>query len=714
MDLYNSSELIKSKKTLSDILSINPNSFDYYQLAEINIQLGAEDEAISAFYKAIELKPDFIQAYESLRILLQKNGNFEEAEKVLNKIIRLHPNSKTYNSLACVQINLKKFDEGINNLKKALELEPDFVQAQNNLGKFYFLLGNNFVSQKKIKEAQDCYLQAIDISPEVAEVYYNLGNTYIESGLYQDAIEYFQKAINLNPNYHQAYTNIGNSFNKLSKFNEAILYFEKAIYINPNFSGAYYNLGSTLFQIRKFEEAEAMYKKAISLNPDYVISYNNLGSLYITLGLLDKAEDCFEKAFKINPDELVTNSNRIFLLQYKDNLDMESLKTALENYAKIFENINKINEYTNKKDKNKKIKLGYISGDFKNHSCALFIESLLEKHNKDKFEIYCYSNVERKDNITEKLMLLSEHWRDLLGKGVIEILNIIQNDQIDILIDLSGHTYNNLLNIFAYKPAPVQLTWLGFPGSTGLKEIDYKISDAYLTPDDTEEYFSEKIYNLNIPMHCFKPITNAPEIKPLPYLKNGFITFGSFNSLPKISTKTIQLWSGILNKVENSKLMIKTFNLSSYFIKNTIINSFTEFGITEERIIILELTPDTFEHLDKYNEMDIALDSFPYNGATTTAEALWMGVPVISLVGYRTASRYGLSFLSAIGLNKFVANTEEEYINKAVELANNIEELKLLRFNLRDIVKNSSLCDSVTFTREFENALRFMWKKWCN
>lgn len=369
--------------------------------------------------------------------------------------------------------------------------------------------------------------------------------------------------------------------------------------------------------------------------------------------------------------------------------------------------------HTNEKTLNRRLKVGYVSPDFRRHSVVYFIEGILNSHNRKHFEIFCYSLISYEDEVTARIKNAAEHWENVADMDYDHVAELIRKDGIDILVDLAGHMYKHLL-LFARKPAPVQITWIGYPATTGFRSIDYKIVDGYTDPPGmTEEFYSEKLLRMPDCFLCYTPETNSPEVSALPALTSGEVTFGSFNNFAKLTPAVVALWSKILKSVPESFLILKASNSTDWNISQKVKGMFAKHGIDSGQLELVPFTPSFTEHLKTYHDIDIGLDPFPYNGVTTTCEALWMGVPVISFAGNTHVSRAGCSLLSNIGLRECIADSEDEYIEIAVKLSGDLERLKALRKSLRDMMKHSPLCDAHRFTENLEASYVRIWEIWC-
>jgi predicted O-linked N-acetylglucosamine transferase (SPINDLY family) len=356
------------------------------------------------------------------------------------------------------------------------------------------------------------------------------------------------------------------------------------------------------------------------------------------------------------------------------------------------------------------LRIGYVSPDFRQHSVAHFIEPVLAAHDKKKFEVFCYYNDTVSDDTTLRIQSLVPHWRVLAELSDHDAARKVQEDKIDILVDLAGHTNRNSLMMFARKPAPLQATWLGYPNTTGFSCMDYRITDALCDPVGmTDALHTEKLIRLPDCFSCFTPPAQSPTVGALAALHGDGIMFGSFNYFIKMNEQVIETWARILARVANSRLTLKYRSLNSESVQTVVRTAFAKHGVTRERLVLLGNDASQLDHLARYNSIDIALDPFPYNGTTTTCDALWMGVPVIALAGRTHVARVGVSQLTNIGLSEFIAADVDSYVDIAVALANDLPRLTQLRGSLRERMKISPLMDAPRFTRNLERAFHEMW-----
>jgi len=701
-------------------------------------ELGRLNEAEESFKKTILLKPDYAEAHNNLGAVLQELKKLNEAEESFKKTILLKPDyAEAHSNLGAVLQELKKLNEAEECFRKAILLKPDYAEA-------YYNLGITYKELDKLNETEECYKQAILLKPDYAEAHSNLGITLHVLGRLNEAEESFKKAILLKPDYAKTHNNLGTTLQELRRLSESEECFRKAILLKPDYAEAYYNLGITYKEFGKLNEAEESFKKAILLKPDYAEAHSNLGITYKEFGKLNEAEESFRKAILLKPDYAEAYSNLGITLHVLGRLNEaeESFRKAIllkPDYAESHNNRNLCLNYSSlwsplfiykqhlefekqfsrskvehslstflKKDSSKKLRIGYVSADFKTHSVAFFFEPLLKNHNSHTVETFCYYNNTVIDTTTKNLMIASDHWRSIFGISDQNVINLIKSDKIDILVDLSGHTAGNRLLVFIQKPSPVQVTWLGYPNTTGLSTIDYRLTDIIADPiGEADELHSETLLRLPNGFQCYQGNNDIPVNTELPQMRTKQITFGSFNNISKITPIVIKTWSKILHSVPKSRLVLKLQKLNnntSYYH-----DLFIQEGISKERIEFYQPSPTTEEHLRLYNTIDICLDPFPYNGATTTCEALWMGVPVITLSGDRHVGRVGASILTNINLKDFITGDINGYIELAIELSANMKYLMELRTGLRKRMQNAPLCDGLTFAKNFETVYKDMW-----
>ena len=627
-----------------------------------------------------------------------------EAEKDLNNKMLKYPNSSILlNIRGAILSSKNKLDEAIINYEKSIKININYAQAYNNLGIAFHKLN-------KIDRAIEKYKKAINLKKNFAEAFNNLGNAYVDSDKPKESLQHFNKALELKKNYAEAYNGLGAAFENLGNKDEALKNYKKSIEINPSFAEAYNNLSTLYSDLSMFDESLLNCNKAINFKSDYEKAYNNLGNILSNLGKFDEATKAYKKAIEIKPDYAKAYSNLLFNLIYNVNFDLNFYLSEAKKFRLNCKTIKKKIKIRYKYENNPiKLKLGLVSADFGNHPGGFFTLSLLKELRKKNFELIAYPTNERQDEFSHHFKPLFSKWISIKKKSDEEAINQIVNDGIHILIDLQGHSAKNRLPIFMYKPAPIQVSWLG-QGSTGIPEIDYFVGSKHITPKDEENHYVEKVIRLPQISQCFTPPDFEIKIENLPAIKNKFITFGCVNKLSKVNNDVISLWSKILLSVPKSKLFLKNKLLDSKTILEETIKRFESQNVKRDQLILEGESKTRKELLNTYNKIDIALDPFPFQGNTTSIEAVWMGVPVITLKGNRYISHFGESINSNLNMLNWIATTKEEYIIKAKEFSLDINQLSKIRASLRKKSIQSPVFNSVDFSENFNQMLWKMWK----
>ena len=636
---------------------------------------------------------------------LLNSNKFIDAKKEIYKQITKYPNSSIlYNILGGVLSGQNQLDESIVCYKKAVKINPNYAQAYNNLGTALHKL-------KKVNEAVDCYKKALSLKTDFAEAFNNMGNAIRELGRPKESLQYFEKAIHIKSDYSQAYNNLGVTLADVGNKEAALENLQKAIKIKPDYAEVYNSIGLVFNDLARFDEAISSYNKAIKLQPNYEKPYNNLGNLLSNLGKFDMASSIFHQAIKIKPDYAKAYSNLLFSLNYKTDFDPDLYLSEARQFRSNCKSSRKSLSIKYRYEKNpKKLKLGFVSADFGNHPGGYFTLSLLRELRKKDFELISYSNFDRKDEYVHHFRPLFLKWHSIEKKEDEEVVQQIVKDGIHILIDLQGHSARNRLPIFIYKSAPIQVSWLG-QGSTGITEIDYFIGSHHITPISEEKHFVEKILRLPEISQCFTPPDFDLKINALPAAKNNFITFGCLNKLAKVNDDVIALWSKILLSIPSSKLLLKSWELSNKKFCEKTLERFKKCNINRDRLILQGESKTRKEILEIYNEIDICLDPFPFQGNTSTCEAVWMGVPVITLKGSRYLFHFGESINSNLNMHNWIAENQNEYVSKAIKFSSNLDELSKIRANLRNIALESPVFNNHRFTEHFSKMLWYIWKK---
>ncbi|NLE02681.1 MAG: O-linked N-acetylglucosamine transferase, SPINDLY family protein, partial [Fibrobacter sp.] len=493
-------------------------------------------------------------------------------------------------------------------------------------------------------------------------------------------------------------------------FVKAKEYYHRALVIKPDNAEAHYNLGLIMREWNRIDEAVICYKNSLRFDSEQTLAMINLGECFQARGEIEESEDLFRKVIKIDPVNKIAWDNYLLSMNYNPSYSPVQIYDAHVQWGQLFKPVETV--CSNSKDTAKRLRIGYVSPDFRHHPSAAFLEPILKNHNHTDFTIYCYSQTLQQDNFTEKFKTYCDYWRDIRDVSDIECAEMVKTDQIDILVDCAGHMDGNRLGVFALKPAPVQITGIGYPNTSGLKSIDYRITDTVTDPPGETPVNTEHLLYLQNGFCCYNPPVQAPEISNLPARKNGFITFGSLHTPARLNKNVIELWAEVLKCVKDSRLLIFRNTLSTEII-NRLRRFFECLGVENNRVEYCS-TISAGGYLNIYSRIDILLDTFPWSGHTTACEALWMGVPVITLRGNRYAGRMVSSVLSRICRTDYIAEDKNSYRAIALQKSSDISALESDRYTLRNAMQNSLLCDGEKYTMELESRYREVWSRWCS
>ena len=708
LELFDNEQYEEAEKLAKKITKEYPNhQLSLQILSSILMKLEKFEEALTIFQKLIEIDPKDFEVYINLGVIFHNLNDIENAENCFNKAIDLNKKSvDAHNKYADFLLKLNRNDEAIVSYETSIKLK-------NGTPEVYYNLANSYKGLSQFEKAETYYKEAIKIKINFAEAYYNLGNVYHSMGQYEEARFNYKNAIKLKLVFPELCYNLGNVCKELKYFDEAELNYEKAIDLDKKYVLAFNNLGTIQKRTGKFKCAERTFKELLLLDKSNALANFNLSTVHEEFSRFEDAFKGYKKAINLDPTNHDFHNNKNLCLNYSSNWSPSFVYKEHIKFEEKFGGLDVRTDlnFSQYNHSGKKLRIGYVSGDFKNHSVSYFFEPLLYNHNKNAVEIFCYYNNTITDDTTNRLILMADHWRSIFGISDIDVVSLIKKDKIDILVDLSGHTSHNRLLVFARKPAPVQVSWLGYPNTTGLSSIDYRFTDIIADPvGEADKVHTETLYRLPNGFQCYKGNETAIISQELPQKRKGYVTFGSFNNLSKMTPEVIKVWSRILKSVPKSKLLLK----SSQFNQDpsNYINSFDKEGVDIGRIKISEKILSVQDHLELYNEVDIGLDTFLFNGATTTCEALWMGVPVITLLGDRHVGRVGASILTNIGLTDFIAKDIDKYVAIATDMARRPEYLQEIREGLRQTMLKSPLCDGGSFAKDLENAFKKMWDKY--
>ena len=574
-------------------------------------------------------------------------------------------------------------------------------------------LGDVFYEQADYLKAEQQYRQALNIKPDFMEAKLNLGLCLNDMLRYAEALACYQHIIIVQPDNYLAHFNLAVTQTAIGNGHEALAAYSRVLELKPGFSHAHFNMGILFQRERNLDEAEKHYLAVISATPHYFSAYRNLGVLYQENEQFAKAQEQFMQALRINPQHAEASRNfsdLLFALNYDPDRSAEEIFAAYQKYEKLYADRYRREWpiFNNDETRQRRLKIGYVSPDFRHHAVQYFLEPLMAHHNKEMVEVYVYAENTLEDAVTERYKSYADHWIATAGLSDAALCERIRADGIDILLDLAGHTANNRLSVFARKAAPIQVSWLGYGYTTGLIAIDYLLTDEASAPVGSESLFAEQPWRLPSPMLAYRPAQGMGDVSTLPALKNGYVTIGTLTRSIRLNHKTIRVWAAILKRLETAKLVINSGNYQYDNFRQSLIEKFAAHGISEQRLDIGFHSPPW----DTLRNLDIGLDCFPHNSGTTLFETLYMGVPFVTLAGRPSVGRLGKSILEGLGRPEWVADSEEDYIDRVVSLAADIEQLALLRRGLREEMQKSSLMDEPGFTRKVEDAFQSMWSKW--
>jgi FkbM family methyltransferase len=709
---YSQGRVQEAEAAYRDAIAVEPEFADAHgNLGRLLLDAGRIDEAIESFSALASLVSDNPEAHFMLADALSAGGRYEAACSSYEAGLSLAPGvAAAHNNLGASLRHLSRAEEAMASFEAALRIDPELVDA-------HFNLADMLESRGAADKAIEHFRATVSRQTNDVRSRRRLGRLLLEQGRSDEALQVFRDVLTLEPDSARSHFELGNALSACGHRDEALERFDQAVRLDPNDASAHVNLGYALNDVKRFEEAAQCFREALERDPGLVEAHNNLGGVLQMQGQLRPAMQAYERALEIAPDALYIRSNYLTCLNYHEEALPENVYAEHRRWAELIEGTDapKGAPAIPNLDPQRRLRIGYVSADLRYHSVAFFMAPIIEHHDRDKFEITCYANVAKPDANTRRLQELCDRWRDIASIDDAEVAAWIRRDEIDILVDLSGHTVGNRLPVFALRPAPVQVTYLGYPNTTGLSSMDYRLTDVMADPPGaTEDLHSETLIRFEDGFLCFQPLESCPPIRERHGTGDGEgITFGSFNELLKVTPATVAAWCEILERVPGSSLVIKGTALGDEGTRQIVVNRFREHGIDAGRLRLVGRTQTLEEHLELYNGIDVALDTFPYNGTTTTCEALWMGVPVVTRSGHVHASRVGLSLLTRVGLGDLVAESVPEYVDKAVALAADAQRRSRLRGELRDRMRASPLMDGGVFTRRLESAYRDMWQSAC-
>ena len=713
----------------------NRNAYFYIHLGQAYRQLKRLDEAAQAFKKALKLEPQNAEAHHELGLALADAQRWDAALEEYERAMRLDPRNPHAALNAGNACHLAgRFETALDYYRKALSSAPELAEAHNNLGSTLFQIGrvaesipyidtalrlkpqyaealvnrgNILRHQKRYAEAVASFDQALALKPGFLLAVFNKGNALAESGRLEEALPLYDETLAAQPQHAEALSNKAAVMGDLQQHEQAVELARLALQAKPDFAEAYNNMGANLMQLGIVQESFLALQRAMQIKPAYEAPYLNMAKLLWTVGDAPEAMHYLKQLLTMNPQH--EDAQRCLLLfdLYVYREQPAPPRTPITRGAADSHIL-----FASRKDAKKKIRLAYISSDFRLHPVGRNIWPLLEGHDRERFELYLYGAVHVPDALTERFQSIADRYQSIQGMTDEQIADRVRADAVDVLVILAGRFDNNKPLVASYRAAPIQVSFHD-PASSYLADMDYLITDITMNPPHTPEWFSETLVRLPT-FYLHLPINDAPPTLPPPALGRGYITFGCFNNVAKLNPQVIYLWSQLLQAVPNAKLLLKykdTFH--DPFVHAHYMGLFAQYGVVAERVELVTEKLSFNEHLARYCTIDIALDPFPFNGSTTTFESLWMGIPVVTLAGHSMVARWGASMLRRVGLGDLVAASPQEYIAIASRLAADLPRLTAIRSDLRQRVLNSPLCDARRRARQLDKIFTHMWRRWC-
>ena len=672
---------------------------DAHPLAGVLLDVAARSK-IEPLSKALEANPTDVPTLFRLGTALDELGKFQAASRVFARIVSLHP------TLPDAHFNKGNADAAQGELELAVAAYEAAIAIErksiylNNLGTALLRLG-------RVQEAIGVLQDAVVREPRLHPAHVNLIRALVEAEDWDQAVQAGHHGLSHHHESVPILQALAQSWEGMGWFGNAISCLEQALTIDPGNASLYKMLGTMHFRLGDVTEARKSYEQSLELDPSDAELHSNLGEVARKRGRLGQALDYQRAALQIDPTLAAAHSNLLLTMLYDSRVAASTLLDEARHWAA--QHTATIEPLPPRSDRTTdRLRIGYVSGGFHNHPVGIFMEPVLRSHDPERVEVHCYADQEHEDERTARLRAAAGHWHDVSQDSNRSLALRIREDKIDILVDLCGHSSPNRLLAFSYRPAPIQITWIGYSATTGLQQIDYILGDRWVMPSDDEGHFVERVVRLPNHYVCFAPPEDGLPVAPPRPVPNGAVTLGCFNNRSKITPEVIDVWSAILRDASNAQLLLRTTALDDLTIQRELMEEFTRRGVAEHRVCLEGYSPRE-ELLAAYRRVDLCLDPFPFNGGLTTLESLWMGVPVLSVRGNRFVGRVGESFLRGVGLEDLVASSVSEYHRRAVELVEDHERRETIRQGLRERLLDSDLCDTARFTHELEEVFRGLW-----
>lgn len=727
---------------ISAAIRVDPSQAAYHaNLGLCYRQLDKLDEAELSFRTAARFQPNLTQAHTMLGALLRAQGRLAEAADCFRRVVQAEPHSaEAAFDLGSVLQSQDDLTDAARCYETALTLDPNHVLSRVNLGVIC-------KRQGLIDEAIGQFQMVLNAQPDNSVALANLGSACEAGGRTDEALSAYRAAVAADPTSNIARSNLGGLLQKLGQLDEARDCFQKVLAADPRFVTAYLGFARVLYQQGDLtaalascrqaldidsnnarawlqlgmmlneqgcpDEAAAHCRRASELDPHLPGAHGNLAIALHLMGDVEQSLAHHRREIEVNPGSSLFHSNLLYSLNYYPGLDAQTIFDEHRAWARKYADplTAASAPHANDRSPSRRLRLGYVSPYFYAHAVNFFVEPILASHDHRAFDVYCYSDVTWEDDTTRRLRGYADCWRTIDGRGQLQVSQQIRDDQIDILVDLTGHIGQNRMLVFARKPAPVEVTYIGYQNTTGMQAMDYRLTDDYADPPGlTDRYYTERLARLPTTFFCYQPSSGAPAVSRLPALERGHVTFGSFNNIAKVTPDVLKTWAQILLDAPGSRLVFlatMTDPLAEYLQK-----TFAKHGVDQQRLELVGRQPHR-EYLNRIAGVDVALDPFPFNGHTTTCDCLWQGVPVVTLSGQSYVSRFGGSGLHTLGLDELIAHSPDAYRDIAVALAGDVQRLERYRSSLRDRMARSPLLNFTTFTRNLEAEYRRMWHHWC-
>jgi len=667
---------------------------------------GRLDLAAEVYRRILAVEPEHAAALELLGVVAHQQGQHAEAVDYIRRALTLCPTAAPYhNNLGDALQALQKIPEAIAAYQRAVELDPRLPEAHWGLGRIW-------QQQGKLAEAARCYQRSIELKPDFTAAHNNLGNVRKDQGQLEEAVACYQRAIALRPDLADAHNNLGVVLRRLGRLDAAVASCRQAVVLRPDFAAAHNNLGLAVEAQGRITEAVASFQRALELQPDFANAHNNLALALANQGRIEEAIGHYQRALTLNPRYPLAHSNYLLCLQYLPQTTLASLAAAHrqwnDQHAAVLRDA--APPVVHDRTPDRPLRLGFVSPDFGRHPVGWFVVRVLEELRRQACPTVCYSDRNLRDELTARIEAAAGVWRDVRSLSHEALAERIRADRIDILFDLAGHAGSSRLLTFARKPAPVQIAWIGYPGTTGLSAMDYLLADRWQVPAEDEWAYCEHVLRLPDGYVCYAPPAYAPETGPLPALTQGTVTLACFGNPGKIGPSVVALWSRILHRLPQARLALQYKGMNDAAVVARLTAAFVAQAIDPRRLTFRGRAPHE-DLLRQYQHVDLALDTFPYSGGLTTCEALWMGVPVVTCPGQTFAGRHSLSHLATVGLTETVAHDPDEYVELAVTLGRDLPRLAAMRAGLRAQMAASPLCDGPRFAQNLLNALHLVWRR---